>query len=86
MVSVDEKMERARSLFSERAEHAATPEERSANEALADLAESIQENVRLLEHLRVQLDEVRHGVGMHLEVAGPVPHTHRRSATRSGGR
>ncbi|HEX7077411.1 MAG TPA: hypothetical protein VF363_03215 [Candidatus Eisenbacteria bacterium] len=70
-------MERTRRFFADRAERAANETDRSAQEQLADMAESIQETVRLLEHLRVQVDEVRHAIGLHLETTGPVPHTHR---------
>lgn len=83
MVPIDEKMERARLHFLDRAGRATTPEDRTTNEVLAQMAVSIQESLRLLEHLKLQVDEVRHAIGLHLETSGPVPHTQRRRAERA---
>jgi hypothetical protein len=74
--SMREKMERARRFFIERA-----GETRDADgalyEELGNLAEAVEEMASLLDHQKIQLEEVRQGIGHHLEVTGPVPHTRR---------
>lgn len=73
--SITERMERARRLFQERA--LAKGGDRELYEALEDLAICHEDLKSTMDYLKVQLDEVRRGVGHHLESVGTVPHTRR---------
>lgn len=72
-----EAMLHARRFFKERAALEKTEQARALYEHLHQVVVSLEETASLVAHLQVQLDEVRHGVGLHLESAGPVPHTRR---------
>lgn len=78
-VPAHETMQRARRFFVERASSETTKEGRELCEHLHRVVESLDETASLVAHLQVQLDEIRHGMGVHLEGAGPVPHTRRRA-------
>jgi hypothetical protein len=76
-VPVHEAMQRARGFFKEHAASQKTEQARALYEHLHQVVASLEETASLVAHLQVQLDEVRHGMGLHLESAGPVPHTRR---------
>ena len=62
--SIDEVLEEARQFFLDRAQIAKSPEAKAVNEHLRALSEVIQENTRMLDVLRHELDELRHVVGV----------------------
>jgi hypothetical protein len=63
--STDVRMEELRREFQMRATSAKTREKEVLFEALGDMAEAIQEHARVLDLLRMKLDEIRHVVGVH---------------------
>ena len=63
--SIDEKMEEARSYFTDQAEHARPKDQRATFERLADMAASIQETQRMLDYLKIRVDEIQHEMGLH---------------------
>jgi hypothetical protein len=75
---IHETMGRARRFFLERAAAETTDEGRELYEELHRIVEAVEETASLVAHLKIQLDEVRHAMGLHLEGGGPVPHTRRR--------
>lgn len=76
--SMQEKMDASRRFFFERAAAATKAEDRELYRQLQAVAELVEEMASLQEHFKIQLDEVRHAMGLHLERSGPVPHTRRR--------
>jgi hypothetical protein len=38
---------------------------------------SVEESASLVEYLKIQVDELRHALGHHLETTGPAPHARR---------
>jgi hypothetical protein len=75
--SMREKMERARRYFIERAGERSKDADAELYEELGNLAEAVEEMASLLDHQKIQLEEVRQGIGHHLEEIGSVPHTRR---------
>ena len=75
--SIDEKLERTRRYFTKRAAGPVKVADAELFEELRSLTESVEEMASLLEHLKIQIDEVRRGTGRHLEETGPVPHARR---------
>ncbi len=75
--SMREKLEEARRFFSGRAAAKAKSQDAQLYEELRKLAESVEEIASLLHLQKIQLDQVRHGVGLHLEGAAAAPHTRR---------
>ncbi len=61
---IDETMAEARQFFLDRAAAASRPEEQRLNEQLRELAEAIQENTRMLDVLRGEIEEIRHVLGV----------------------
>lgn len=69
----------ARRYFGERAASETNDEARELCDQLRRVVESLEETTSLVAHLKIQVDEVRHGMGLHLEGTGSVPHTRRRA-------
>ena len=61
----DERMEEARAFFSARAAAVQDEAERQQLTHLADMAESVQEVVRTLDYMKIQLQEIRHALSLH---------------------
>ena len=61
----DERMEEARAFFSARAAAVQEEAERQQLAHLADMAESVQELVRTLDYMKIQLQEIRHALSLH---------------------
>ncbi len=75
--SMREKVERARRYFLRQVTTPAKDKDSELYEELGNLAEAVEEMASLLDQQKVHIEEVRHGMGLHLEAAGPVPHTRR---------
>lgn len=76
-VSMQEKMEAARRFFSQRASAASKGDEREFYRELEGLVGSVEELASLQEHSKIQLEELRHVVGLHVRRSGPAAHTQR---------
>lgn len=61
---IDDTMAEARQFFLERAMAASITDERLLNEHLRELAEAVQENRRMLDVLRREIEELHHVVGV----------------------
>jgi hypothetical protein len=61
---IDETMAEARQFFLDRALAAGISDERLMNEHLRELAEAVQENSRMLDVLRREIEELHHVVGV----------------------
>jgi len=61
---IDETTAEARQFFLDRAMEAPTAEERLLYEHLRELAEAVQENSRMLDMLRREIEELHHVVGV----------------------
>ena len=61
---LDETMSEAREFFLERARAANGTDERLMNEHLSELAEAVQENGRMLDVLRREVEELHHVLGV----------------------
>lgn len=61
----DERMEEARAFFSARAAAVQDEAERQQLNHLADMAESVQEVVRTLDYIKIQLQDIRHTLSLH---------------------
>jgi len=61
---IDETMAEARQFFLERAQTAPVAYERVMHEHLRELAEAVQENARMLDVLRREIEELHHVVGV----------------------
>ena len=75
--SMHEKMDAARRFFSKRASAASKSDEREFYRELEDLAGSVEELASLQEHSKIQLEELRHAVGLHVGRTGPAAHAQR---------
>ena len=75
--SIAERAVRARHFFSRRASEPARADDAGLYEELSHLAESVEDMASLLGHLKIQVDELRRGIGHHLEGTGSVPHARR---------
>ena len=73
--SLIERMERARKTFARKGIVKGNDPE--VFEALTDVVTCMEDMKRTMDYFKVQLEDVRHGVG-HLESTGTVPHTRRR--------
>jgi hypothetical protein len=62
--SIDEAMDEARRFFLEHGATATSEEGRRMSECLREMAEAVQENARMLDVLRRELDEVHHVLGV----------------------
>lgn len=76
--SIQEAVDASRQFLFDRAANAVKADERELYRHLQGLAESVEELASLQEDVKIQLEEVRHAMGLHLERSGPVPHTRRR--------
>lgn len=74
--SMQERMDAARRFFSKRAA-AASKEEREFYRELESLAGSVEELASLQEHSKIQLEDLRHALGLHIGRTGPVAHSPR---------
>lgn len=61
---IDDTMAEARQFFLERAQMAPLAYERVMHEHLCELAEAAQENARMLDVLRREIEELHHVVGV----------------------
>lgn len=61
---IDETMAEARQFFLERAQVAPIAYERVLHEHLRELAEAVQENARMLDVLRLEIEELHHVIGV----------------------
>lgn len=61
---IDETMAEARQFFLDRSMAANGTDERLMNEHLRELAEAVQENSRMLDVLRREIEELHHVVGV----------------------
>jgi len=75
--SMHEKMDAARRFFSERASAASKGDEQELYRELEDLAGSVEELASLQEHSKIQLEELRHALGLHVGRTGPAAHAPR---------
>lgn len=77
--TMHETLAQARTYFAERAESEANDDRRELYDQLRHVVDSLRETASLVAHLKTQVEEVHHGMGMHLERTGSVPHTRRRT-------
>lgn len=70
-------MESAREYFEERAASETSDKKRELYDQMRHVVESVEETASLVAHLKIQMDELRQAVGLHLESTGTVPHTRR---------
>ncbi|MEK7348138.1 MAG: hypothetical protein AABZ94_04640 [Candidatus Eisenbacteria bacterium] len=63
-LSGDERMELAEQYFRKLATGKASTEDRATYEHLCHMAETIQETLRLLEHVKMQTEDLRHKVSV----------------------
>lgn len=75
--TIGERIERARHFFAKRATGPARADDGELYEELRNLAESVEDMASLLEHQKIQVEELRRGIGHHLEETGSVPHARR---------
>ena len=61
---IDDAMAEAREFFLERAQAAPVTYERVLHEHLRELAEAVQENARMVDVLRREIEELHHVVGV----------------------
>lgn len=61
---IDETMAEARQFFLDRSKSANGTDERLMHEHLRELAEAVQENTRMLDVMRREIEELHHVVGV----------------------
>ena len=71
--SISERLERARTFFVQRG----IQRDPELYDELRQLVDCVEDLERMVVYLGVQLEDMRRGVGRHLENTGRVPHTRR---------
>ena len=75
--TIEDKAEEARQFFVGCAEAEKDEPRRKHFEYCADMAEAVRDTLRYVDHVKVQLEEIQHALGRHVQVSGTVPHTAR---------
>jgi len=70
-------MQEAREYFEERASSETSDKKRELYDQMRQVVGAVEETASQVSYLKIQVDELRQAVGLHLESTGTVPHTRR---------